>query len=233
MSDQGSTPTSNLAWRTAASLAMSILATALLLFVPAGTLSWARGWWFLAVLTITLVGAVLYMWRANPELFEARRRFQPGSKRWDIVLSSFAIVALVSILPLAALDERFGWWPMPDWVVWLGYVLFIAGFALTLWAQAVNRHFELAVRVQTDRGHRVIDTGPYARVRHPGYIGAILLAAGTALALGSAVSLVLVVLLIGLLAYRSVREETTLRDELEGYAGYMQRVKYRWIPGVW
>ncbi len=233
MSDQSSGPSGSLAVRTAGSLAMSILATALLLFVPAGTLSWARAWWFLAVLTITLVGAVLYMWRANPELFEARRRFQPGSKRWDIVLSSFAIVALVAILPLAALDERLGWWPTSDRVVWVGYVLFIAGFALTLWAQAVNRHFELAVRVQTDRGHTVIDTGPYARVRHPGYIGAILLAAGTALALGSAVSLVLVLVLIGLLAYRSVREENTLRAELEGYAGYMQRVNYRWIPGVW
>ncbi len=69
MSDHGSTPTTGLAVRTAGSLAMSILAAVLLLFVPVGTLSWARAWWFLAVLTITLVGAVLYMWRANPELF--------------------------------------------------------------------------------------------------------------------------------------------------------------------
>ena len=87
--------------------------------------------------------------------------------------------------------------------------------------------------MRSSPSHWFIDTGPYARVRHPGYIGAVLLAAGTALALGSAVSLLLVVTLTGLLAYRSIREETTLRDELEGYAAYMQRVKYRWIPGVW
>jgi protein-S-isoprenylcysteine O-methyltransferase Ste14 len=234
MSDHGSTPTSNLAARTAGSLGISLIVAALLLFVPAGTFSWARGWWFLAIFTATMVGAVLYMWRANPELFEVRRRFQPGSKQWDVVVSSLAILVMIAILPLAALDDaRFHWWPMPDWVVWLGYVLFILGFALTLWAQAVNRHFELAVRIQTDRGHKVIDTGPYALVRHPGYIGAILLTAGMALALGSAVSLILVAVLIGLLGYRSVREETTLRDELEGYAEYMQRVRHRWIPGVW
>jgi protein-S-isoprenylcysteine O-methyltransferase Ste14 len=114
-----------------------------------------------------------------------------------------------------------------------GNLLFAAGFALTVWAQAVNKFFEPGVRVQAERGHVVIDTGPYAYVRHPGYIGATLLGVGTALALGSWWALLPSALTAAVLAYRSVREEETLKAELPGYTEYTQRVKSRWIPGVW
>jgi protein-S-isoprenylcysteine O-methyltransferase Ste14 len=216
------------------SLAVALAIMILLLFGPAGTLDWPRAWWFLAIFAVAMVGAVLYVWRANPELFVVRRRFQEGSKGWDVVVSSIAIVLLFLIIPVAGLDAgRFRWSQVPDWLVWIGYLFFFIGFALTLWAQAVNRHFELAVRIQTDRGHKVIDTGPYAIIRHPGYIGAVLLGTGIAMALGSLWALVPVVLVKLVLLYRTAREDATLQAELTGYADYARRVRYRWMPGVW
>jgi protein-S-isoprenylcysteine O-methyltransferase Ste14 len=216
------------------SLAVTLVVMAVMLFLPAGTLDWPRAWWFLAIFAVAIVGAVLYVWRANPELFVVRRRFQEGSKGWDVVVSSIAIVLLFLIIPVAGLDAgRFRWSQVPDWLVWIGYLFFFAGFALTLWAQAVNRHFELAVRIQTDRGHKVIDTGPYAIIRHPGYIGAVLLGTGIALALGSLWALVPVVLVKLVLLYRTAREDATLQAELTGYADYARRVRYRWMPGLW
>ena len=100
-------------------------------------------------------------------------------------------------------------------------------------AQAVNRHFEPTVRIQTDRNHTVIDTGPYAVMRHPGYIGATGLVIGMALMLGSLWALIPAVVAIIILAGRTLGEEAVLKAELPGYAAYTQRVRYRWVPGVW
>ena len=110
---------------------------------------------------------------------------------------------------------------------------FAASYALTTWAQAVNRHFEPTVRIQTERGHRVIDSGPYAVVRHPGYVGAVVMSVGVALALGSLWALVPAALVAVLLIGRTLAEEATLKAELPGYAEYTGRVRYRWTPGVW
>ena len=101
------------------------------------------------------------------------------------------------------------------------------------WAQSVNPFFEAGVRIQTDRGHRVIDTGPYAWIRHPGYAFAIPFAAGMALSLGSIIALIPVAVAIILLAIRTIGEEAELRVSLDGYTDYTTRVKHRWLPGVW
>jgi protein-S-isoprenylcysteine O-methyltransferase Ste14 len=204
------------------------------MFIPAGTFDWPRGWWFLAVFLVLTAAAMLYLWRVNPEIFAARRRFQPGSKRWDVVVATLSILTMGAILPVAALDDaRFHWSSMPGWVVAIGYLLFVASYAWIAWAQAVNRHFEPTVRIQTDRGHTVIDTGPYAIVRHPGYVGALGFATGMALALGSWWALLPAALAIALLIGRTLAEEATLAAELPGYADYMQRVRWRWVPGLW
>jgi protein-S-isoprenylcysteine O-methyltransferase Ste14 len=220
--------------RAIVSLPPVLLILAGLLFVPAGTLVWARGWWFLAATLIAMSVAIAYLWRANPDIFTARSSVKQGTKGWDLALLPLVIGSLLAVIVVAALDDgRFDWLAMPDWVVWLGYVLFFAGFALMTWAQAVNRHFEPGVRIQTDRAHRVVDVGPYAIIRHPGYAASIPFAAGMALALGSLWALVPVAVLLLTLAYRTVREEETLRAELPGYADYARRVTYRWVPGVW
>jgi protein-S-isoprenylcysteine O-methyltransferase Ste14 len=141
---------------------------------------------------------------------------------------------MVLIIPVAAVDDaRFHWSRMPWSVVGLGYLLLLAGMTLVAWAQAVNRFFEPSVRIQTDRGHRVVDSGPYAIIRHPGYAAAFLLFAGMALALGSWWALVPAGIASLLLVLRTAWEDRTLQAELPGYSAYAQKVRYRLVPGIW
>ena len=115
----------------------------------------------------------------------------------------------------------------------LGFALLIIGMVGLTWAESVNKFFEPTVRIQTDRGHKVIDTGPYAIIRHPGYVSGFLLFLGMPLALGSLWALIPAVLMCLLLVLRTIWEDQTLREELAGYEEYAQRVRYRLIPGVW
>jgi protein-S-isoprenylcysteine O-methyltransferase Ste14 len=211
-----------------------VLVMVLLLFVPTGRFTWMRGWVFLAVLLSFMITSALILWRVNPEIFAARRRIQPGTKHWDQILVRMLMAIVFSILPVAALDAgRFGWTRMPGWGIGLGYGLLAIGMGLAVWAQAVNRFFEPGVRIQTDRGHHVIDRGPYAYIRHPGYVAACLMFAGSAMSLGSWWALTPVGLGLALLLVRISWEERTLRAELPGYVAYAERVRYRLIPGVW
>lgn len=204
------------------------------LFWPAGTFDWPRGWIFFGLFIALMVIAVLWVWLTNPELFVVRQKFQKGTKAWDAVVASLTVLLFAAILPVAALDDaRFRWAPQPDWVVWVGYTLLTLGFFGVTWAQSVNRHFEATVRIQTDRGHKVIDTGPYAVIRHPGYSFAIIMSAGMALSLGSLYALTPVGLSVLLLIGRTLGEEAELRKGLEGYIDYTKRVRFRWIPGIW
>ncbi|MEQ1951483.1 isoprenylcysteine carboxylmethyltransferase family protein [Mesorhizobium sp. CN2-181] len=210
------------------------LVMAVLVFWPAGTLHWILGWLFLAVFVTASVAACLVLWRVNPIIFAARSRVQEGTKRWDRILLAFFLPLFMTIMPVAGLDSgRFHWMPAPGWAVMLGYLLLLAGIALFSWAQAVNRFFEPGVRIQSERGHRVIDTGPYAYVRHPGYVGAIAMLFGMALALGSLVALIPAVATAALLMLRTAWEDETLRGELPGYAEFAARTRYRLLPGIW
>ena len=219
--------------RALVSLAVSIAVVWALLFLPAGTFAWPQAWWFIAVFVLGLALSIAVLWRVNPEIFAARTGFKPGTKRWDLVIAPLAIVGLVAILPVAGLDYRFGWTQVPLPFVILGHLLFIAGFIVLAWAQAVNKFFEPGVRIQTERAHQVIDTGPYAYVRHPGYVGASFLAVGMALALGSFAALLPAILTIAVLVLRTALEDRTLQIELPGYADYARRVRYRLVPGLW
>lgn len=204
------------------------------LFWPAGTFDWPRGWMFLGAFVVLMVVGIVWVWLTNPELFVVRQKFQKGTKAWDAVVASLTVILFAAILPIAAMDDaRFHWAPQPDWVVWIGYALLTVGFFGTTWAQSVNRHFEATVRIQTDRGHKVIDTGPYAFIRHPGYSFAIIMSAGMALSLGSLYALIPVGISVLLLAGRTLGEEAELRKGLEGYVDYTKRVRFRWIPGIW
>ncbi len=141
---------------------------------------------------------------------------------------------MVAILPVAALDAgRFHWSAVPAWAVLSGYVGVLAGIAVTAWAQAVNPFFEPGVRIQSERHQRVIDIGPYRFVRHPGYIAALFLFFGMALALGSFWALVPAALAAALLVLRTSWEDRLLRAELPGYDDYSRRVRWRLVPGVW
>jgi protein-S-isoprenylcysteine O-methyltransferase Ste14 len=213
---------------------VSLLVLVLLLFVPVGSINWARGWLFLWVLVTLLEVSARYLWRINPEIFAARSRIHPGTKGWDRILLGFLFPAMLAIVPVGALDDgRFHWSRMSWWWVGLGYLLLITGTAITAWAQAVNRFFEPGVRIQTERGQHVVDTGPYAIIRHPGYFAACLLFPGIALALGSWWALIPAGFAMLLIMIRTEWEDRTLHAKLDGYAAYAQRVRFRLIPGVW
>jgi protein-S-isoprenylcysteine O-methyltransferase Ste14 len=219
-------------------VALYLLATALFLalflFLPAGTLAWANGWLFVLVFLLSGILEALYLWRVNPEIFVARSRIHKGTKRWDWILIGFLIPVMMAIFPVAALDDgRFHWSAVPWWICGLGYVLYLVGMGIVTWALAVNKFFEPGVRIQTDRGHKVIDAGPYAIVRHPGYVATCFLMVGIALALGSLWALIPVGLFCLLLILRTRWEDQTLQAELHGYKEYAQRVRSRLIPGVW
>jgi protein-S-isoprenylcysteine O-methyltransferase Ste14 len=212
----------------------TLLILVLCLFLPAGTWAWFRGWLFFGVVLAAGVVITLYLRRVNPEVIAARVNRHEGTKRWDRWLLALFLPAMVSILPVAALDDgRFHWSHVPWWACGIGYVLLLAGLAGLTWAESVNKFFEPTVRIQTDRGHTVIDTGPYALVRHPGYVAAGLLVLGLPLSLGSFWALVPAVISYLLLVVRTALEDRMLQDELPGYKEYARRVQYRLIPGVW
>lgn len=215
------------------SIAGSVLGLFAILFVPAGTLAWPAGWSFFIAMLAALTLSAGYVIRARPEIFETRAGIKAGTKGWDVGLVALLAAALVAVPVVAALDFRRGWSDMPLGLVLLGYLPLAAAFVLLAWAQAENRFFEVGVRIQRDRGHYVVDSGPYAHIRHPGYIGTVLLAFGGALALGSWWALLPAALVAGVLVYRTLREEETLCAELAGYAHYCRQVRYRWVPGVW
>lgn len=215
------------------SLAIVLAIMTVSLFWPAGTIDWRRGWLFLTLFVILIFVAMSWIKRDNPELLTVRQKYQKGTKGWDAIVATLSIILFVLIMPVAGFDQRFQWAIAPDWVTLLGYAALTAGFMGTTWAQSVNRHFEATVRIQTDRDHKVIDTGPYAYIRHPGYAFGLLMGAGCALSLGSFAALIPVGLAVIALAGRTLGEEAVLIEGLPGYAEYKARVKWRWLPFIW
>jgi protein-S-isoprenylcysteine O-methyltransferase Ste14 len=205
-----------------------------LLFVTAGTVDWINGWIFLGVFIAATLVCLVVLRRVNPLIFRARSRFQPGTQIWDLRLLSLMLPAALAIIPLAALDVvRFRWSHLPTWAIVGGYAIFLAGYALGGWAQAVNEFFEPGVRIQSERHHRVIDTGPYAWIRHPGYVSGMLVFAGAAVSLGSLWALIPALLASLVLVIRTAWEDQLLRAELAGYQDYARRIRWRLVPGLW
>jgi len=159
---------------------------------------------------------------------------KPGQPTWDKVF--FAVIELffVAWLVLMALDAvRFRWSQMPEWLQVAGAVPLIGSFYLFFLTFRENPYLSPAVRVQAERGHRVVCTGPYRYVRHPMYAGVIPFIVGATLLLGSWYGLLFGLILVAGIVFRAVKEEHILRVELPGYDAYMTQVRYRFIPYVW
>ncbi len=205
-----------------------------LLFGSAGHLDWQAGWIFV----ITLFGCVginfVILLKSNPEVIEERSHLNRGAKKWDVAITSIATVFVLATVAVAGIDERYGW-RGPLGLGWLcaGIVLFVVGDLFFLWAMAVNEYFSKLVRIQTERGHKVVTSGPYRIVRHPGYLGWSVMWIGTPLILDSLWAFIPVVLSIILIVVRTALEDRTLQRELPGYLEYVSRVGYRLVPWVW
>lgn len=206
-----------------------------LMFWLAGTTDWVWGWVFTVVHTLAWAMMTVVLILKNPELLNARGKVRAGAKQWDMIILTIYGLDWIAMLIVGALDVRYGWTgPVnPVWLI-LGNILILVGFAITTWAMAVNRNFEVAVRIQDDRGHQVNSSGPYHYVRHPGYTGVILaFYFGMPLALGSWPAGVLALIGLVVMVIRTALEDRTLHQELPGYAEFAQSTRYRLIPGVW
>lgn len=207
-----------------------------LLFIPAGTLDWPAAWIYLAEIAVTSLAITVWLMRHNPALLAERMAplIQRDQKSWDKVL----MIALLSLwcawFVLIGLDAvRYGWSALPVWLQALGGLAIIVGMYIVFLTMQANSFAAPVVKIQAARGHRVASEGPYAIVRHPMYGGALLLILGTPLLLGSWWGMATVPAIVLLLGARAVLEERTLARELDGYADYAARVRYRLIPMVW
>jgi protein-S-isoprenylcysteine O-methyltransferase Ste14 len=221
-------------WRIAAAFGASLAMFAAILFVPAGRLDWAAAWVYLGLLVAFSIANLVYLRRVNPELIDRRTRITRGTKRWDVVWSIVFSPLFVAVYAVAGLDAgRYGWSSMPGWLWLVGLALFLLGMALFSRAMGENPFFEKTVRIQEERGHRVVETGPYRLVRHPGYLGFVGWILSTPLLLGSWWAFVPTLLSIAGMMVRTAFEDRTLKAELPGYAEYANHTRYRLVPGLW
>ena len=205
------------------------------LFTAAGTWQWLAAWLFLLFMILLGLGGGLWLMQIDPALFKERMGpvIQPGQPSADrIFMVAFLTVALVWLI-VTGLDQRFDLSQVTIGVQITGAVLALAGMAISFWVLRENSFAAPVIKLQRDRGQRVIDTGPYHFVRHPMYSGAVLFFLGTSLWLGSWWSAALTLIMAVLFAWRTMAEERTLRDGLPGYTDYTTRVRYRLCPGLW
>jgi protein-S-isoprenylcysteine O-methyltransferase Ste14 len=210
--------------------------TGALLFGSAGTLLWPQAWIFLAELGGLGLISGFTIAKCDPALLRERMRgpIQRNQKSWDKVLISIFFALWMSQYVLIGLDAvRFHWSDVPLWLQVVGGLGIASGFYACHVVLMTNTFAAPVVKIQSERKHQVISTGPYAYVRHPMYAGAVPLIVGTPLLLGSWYGLIWSAALVALVGYRAVLEENTLKAELEGYDAYAARVRYRLVPGVW
>lgn len=225
----------SLALKAFAWLVVGFAITALPLFLAAGTLAWSAGWIDLILLYGWLFIGILLLLKYNPGLLAERMNVSPANqKTWDRVFILLFYVFFFVWLVLMPLDAvRFHWSWMPLWLQVVGAVAMVVSFILMSLVFRENSYLSATVRVQEERGHAVITTGPYHYVRHPMYAGGLFLFLGTPLLLGSWYGFLLILLFLPAFLVRAVLEERTLLRELPGYDAYMTHVKYRLIPYVW
>jgi len=169
----------------------------------------------------------------DPELVAERGKKKEGVKKFDKIITTINIIPVIAIIVLSGLECRFGWSEnLPLYYYIAGTILMILGNALFTWAMAANKYFSTSVRIQSDRDHKVAEGGPYAWVRHPGYTGYVLFTFATPMILGSLWALIPAGVTFVLFIIRTILEDITLQNELEGYKEYAERVKYRLIPGI-
>jgi len=209
----------------------------LVLLVCGGDFGWWQAWIYSLLIVASGIGGRIWAEQRHPGLMAERQNIEKiqSAKAWDKVLAP--LMALSVVYPLvivAGLDHRYGWSPVfPLWLIMPGFILIFLGYAFATWALAENRFFSGVVRIQTDRGHVVCDSGPYRIVRHPGYAGSILPLPGIVLALSSVWTLIPVAVALGITVIRTSLEDRTLQEELPGYREYALRVRYRLIPWIY
>jgi protein-S-isoprenylcysteine O-methyltransferase Ste14 len=219
-----------LAAKAAIRLVAGFVVLTAMLVVPAGTLDYWQAWVYLCVLFVPVTLVLLYLLVHDPELLERRMRMkEPRAEQAIIVKMGSVCYVLAFLVP--GLDRRFGLSQVPVAAIVTADVLVLLGYGLFVLVLRENSYASRVVEVE--QGQRVITTGPYAVVRHPMYVAALVTFSSTPVALGSWWALGLVVPLVAVLVARIRHEERLLRKDLEGYQEYAETTRYRLIPGVW
>jgi len=204
--------------------------------VSAGHANDLRAWFFFSISFLHYSTSTAVQYKLNPELLAQRLRIKrEGSKLWDEILMRTSNLVVLLVIPATAGFDigRFHWSALDVNLVVIGLILLSISTILLNWAMTVNPFFEPTVRIQHDRDHTVVTSGPYKIVRHPGYLAGILFALSIPPIIGSAFTFIPVGLYCVLTITRTLLEDRTLQDELEGYSQYASQVRYRLIPGIW
>ena len=201
-----------------------------LLFVPAGTLGYWQAWLLIGILFVPMFIAGLVMMKKCPDLLRKRLnvREEQAEQKTVILLSGLMFLAAFIV---AGLNFRFNWRVLPSWVSWASAAVFLLAYAL--YAEVLRENAYLSRTVEVQENQKVIDTGLYGVVRHPMYMTTLLLFLAMPLILGSAISFVITLAYIPIIAKRIRNEEEVLERGLAGYAEYKQRVRYKVIPFIW
>ena len=226
---------SSLAARSARRMALTLLVLGFLIFAPAHSFHFWQAWLYLGLQTASWGYFFAYFLKHDPQLAERRLQSKESEPVQKWALKLFSILLYVGFVSVG-LDFRLGWsrrshGGVPFALVLVAQAAVVAGYVLVFWVMKTNTFAASVIRVE--EGQRVIDSGPYAMVRHPMYTGMALTSVATPLALASYVALPVFVLMIPVLVYRLTHEERTLRRDLAGYTEYCARVRFRLVPGLW
>ncbi|HEX7734245.1 MAG TPA: isoprenylcysteine carboxylmethyltransferase family protein [Ktedonobacteraceae bacterium] len=212
---------------------VGVIALGVLLFLPAWTLAYWQAWVFIVVFMTSTSVIGIYLTLKDPALLERRKKFGPTAEQSAAqkIIIFLAIFSNLALLLFCAFDYRFAWSPVPWYVSAPGDVLVALGLFINLVVFRENSYG--ASTIETFADQKVISTGLYARVRHPMYVGVLVMVTGVPLALGSWWGLAILVLTIPVLIWRILDEEKLLRNDLPGYSEYTRKVRYRLVPYLW
>lgn len=217
-----------------AGLVITYLLMGAALFLSAGRLDWTDAWIFLIAYFLVAAATQVWLTKTNPDLAEERSQWGPNTKAWDKWIVPANGLLLFALLAVIGLDAgRFEWSHVPGVARVAALFGFVPAFGLPVLASRANAFLASTVRIQEERGHAVVSTGPYAFIRHPMYAGMILYDVCLPLLLGSWVGLAVSAVMILMVLVRTTLEDRTLQAELPGYREYAKCVRFRLLPGVW
>ena len=205
------------------------------LFLSAGTVYWLEAWVIVGLFVAYFSIWVIWGMRNDPALLQERAQsLKKDGKEWDKKLVQFNLVISIAFYVVAGLDAvRFGWSQVDARIIPFALLFAVLGYVLPFWAMTNNPFASGIVRIQKERGHKVVSGGPYQFIRHPMYLGTFFYGIGAPLYLGSLWALVPGMALITTIIIRTALEDRTLQEELPGYREYAQKVRFRLIPGIW
>ena len=212
---------------------LGIAAFGVLLFWPAGTFNYWQAWAFIAVFSLSTLVPSIYLLAKNPAALQRRMHAGPGAETRTVqkIIIGASFLLVPGVMVFSAFDHRFGWSNVPNTVSVIGLVL--VGIGLSLSQLVVIQNGYAAATITVEDSQQIVSTGLYALVRHPLYVGVVILTAGVPLALGSWWGLLILIPCLAGLAARIRDEEKMLEEELAGYREYEQKVRYRLVPLVW